>query len=411
MVASPWLRYIFATIGPIAMAATQFLLTIIMLHAMAPKEFGAFSFLLVGLQFSFGISNALFCAPLATLVAEKGARLRDGKILSLNTANFLFSAAMLVVFGLIALALSLSQISALLFGIYAALASFRWFLRAYAYAVDATYRTISSDIVYSTCLLPGAFLLNSNALSAAPLACFILLGGTLVGLIPFGRLMLRDQFTSISVINLSRYREVWTQHAKWSLTGVITTELTVNAHSYIVTLLAGSAAFAGIAASALIIRPTMVLLNALSEFERPRMAKHIGKHERSKALEMTSSFRLFLMIGWLGSVVLAFLLFSVAPQLLIPNAYDPTYVKLGALLWLIVVAIRIARTPESTVLQASGMFRWLAYCSMISSVFSIVAVLAFFLWGGPVWSIAGVACGELIMAGGIWHQIGRLRSR
>ena len=389
------------------MAGAQFLLTIIMLHRMAPADFGTFSFLLLAIQFSFGISNALFCAPLAALLASKGTTLYDKKIQSLFAVSLIFAVAMCLFFGMLGYLLGLKTFSVLLFAIYAAAALVRWFARAYSYAVEAPLRTISSDIVCSVVLLVGIAQLTVSTQPPAENAYLCLLISAVLGLLPFGWQQLRRQFGSTSLSTLANYREVWLRHSSWSLLGVITTEATANAHAYIIMLFSGSATFAGLAASGLVIRPTVVLTNALSEFERPRMARLIAQKQWGHVVKLASAFRLFLVMGWIISVLLAIVIFYVSPQLLIPKEYEPAFIKIGAALWLAVAAIRVVRSPESTMLQAAGMFRWLAYASMISSVFSIVAVIVFLLVGNPLWSIAGVICGEVVMTAYIWLQTSR----
>jgi O-antigen/teichoic acid export membrane protein len=81
----------------------------------------------------------------------------------------------------------------------------------------------------------------------------------------------------------------------------------------------------------------------------------------------------------------------------------------GSILWLLVVAIRFARAPESSMLQAAGAFRSLAFASVFSCAFSVIGVLALLLLAGPLWSIAGTIIGELVFAAWTWRQARRLQ--
>jgi O-antigen/teichoic acid export membrane protein len=75
---------------------------------------------------------------------------------------------------------------------------------------------------------------------------------------------------------------------------------------------------------------------------------------------------------------------------------------------MLVALVRILRTPESTVLQASGEFRPLAVVTVYSAAVSIVAVV-FMLWaGGLLWSIVGILIGEMLCGILIWRLYVRL---
>ena len=59
--------------------------------------------------------------------------------------------------------------------------------------------------------------------------------------------------------------------------GVVLTELTANAHAYLVTFISGPKAFAVLALGSLLMRPASLVLSALPDIERPRMAAKIGQ--------------------------------------------------------------------------------------------------------------------------------------
>ncbi|WP_262296004.1 hypothetical protein [Microvirga sesbaniae] len=402
-------RYAMATIGPVAAAATQFVLSLQLLHLLTPASFGSFSFLLVLSQFGTGLWSALFCAPLPIVMAQDE---KSGQHLvsSLFAVNLALSVLAFGAFLVLGLGLKVPAAAAALFAGYAAVALLRWVARAHAYAVGAAHRTVASDLVYSGGLLIGIGLIAFLGTGTPDLPYGALLISAAVSLLPFGRQYFLTQFVRIQLRHLARYAHIWRQHSSWSLFGVITTEATVNAHAYIVTLISGPLGFAPIAASALIIRPINVVSNALTEFERPQMARQIARGDSGSVPRSTGTFLLVLVLTWAVTVAAAVLLMAYGPEVIFPGHYPRATLALGMALWLAVTFVRILRTPDSVLLQAAGMFRWLAHASIVSSVVSIAAVTMLLLLGGPLWSLGGVLLGEAMFAAWTRYQARRWRA-
>jgi O-antigen/teichoic acid export membrane protein len=397
-------RYALATIGPVGAAATQFILSLQLLHLLAPASFGSFSFLLVISQFSTGLWSALLCAPLPVVLAQEQGRDLIG---SLFVVNLVLSFLAFGAFWLLGLGLGVPVAAAALF---AAVGLLRWFARAHAYATGAANRTLASDLVYSVALLIGIGLVAILGADSPNLPYGALLVSAALSLLPFGQQYFLAQFVRLRLRELPRYAHVWREHSRWSLVGVVTTEATVNAHAYIVTLVGGPLAFAPIAASALIIRPISVVMNALSEFERPQMARQIARRDIDSAQRSTGTFLFVLALTWASTAAGAVLLMAYDPGVIFPSDYSHSSLALGMALWLAVTLMRILRTPDGVLLQAAGMFRWLAHASIISSVVSISAVAALLVLGGPLWSLGGILLGEAICAVWIWRQSWRWRA-
>jgi hypothetical protein len=400
-------RYSLAVVGPVGSALAQFALSVVLLKALASSAFGAFSFLLIASQLSSGVVGALFCAPLPILMTLRDADERKSVVGTLFATNLLAAILAVLVFTGLGLALGVGAFAALLFAGFAAVSSLRWFARAYAYATGAPMKSTSSDLFYSATLALGVLgtsALGAHVLESAFGALFL---SAVAGLLPFGASYAAAQFVRVRMRDVVRYRDVWKNHSGWSLLGVLTTEATGNAHAYAVTFAFGASAFAPLAASALLIRPIGVVTNALTEFERAQMARQIGEGGIGAAMASRHFFRLALGATWVGTAVAAAVLFVHAPRLLFPAHYDTAVLATGAALWIAVAGVRVARTPDSVLMQAAGEFRLLAFASVISSVGSIAAVCGLMAANGPLWSIAGVLIGELLFNIWIWRQVGR----
>ncbi len=389
-------RYALATIGPIGSAVAQFALSLLMLQRLDLGAFGSFSLLLVACQFSWGIWSALFCAPLPVLLAQAAADARRDVRLTLLSTSLASASLVGLVLGGVALASGATASAALMVGGYATIALVRWFARADAYARGDQLQVVRSDLAYSLTLLAlVAVLFLSNA-GSLMLAFGSLLLATAIGLLPLGRVWLADQFAGFRLAHLPRYGKVLRDYSRWSVIGVITTEATANAHVYLVTLISGPAALAALAAPQLLTRPINVTINALTDFERPHMARQIGASDWAGAQASARFFRRALVAGWLLTGVAILILMREAPRLLFPAQYDLPALEFATAMWVAIAAVRVLWTPDSVLLQGAGAFRPLALASVASSLVSVSGVLILLLLAGPLWSLAGLLIGEIV---------------
>ncbi|EXS71999.1 hypothetical protein BF95_10680 [Sphingobium sp. Ant17] len=344
------LRYLQAGVGPIASAGAQFLLSLTLLRMLSPTEFGSFAFLLVASQFSWGLWSALFCAPLPVLLSEQGKDGMEQIERCMLSTNLVAAIGALTLFFGLGLMLNVPPFAAAIFALYSGVALLRWLARAHAYALGSPLRTMMSDIAYSATLVAGIGMMVMTDVmmvmtdgKSLDLAYTALLASAIIGMLPFGKRYLALQFIRFDPRLIMGYRDIWRRHSGWSLMGVITTEATANAHVYLVTTLWGPAAFAPIAASALLIRPIGVAQKALNEFERAQMARQIGAGRIEDAIASVRTFRLVLVMAWMvTALAIAALLFK-APRLLFPPHYDLPFMIAAGALWLAVAGVRLVR--------------------------------------------------------------------
>lgn len=400
-------RYALASAGPIASAGAQFLLSLALLRLLPPRDFGSFSFLLVTAQLMLGIWSALFCAPLLIAMTHRLIQGREATKAAILSVNLLAAFMVAIPIAAIGLAMKLPIGAAAMFALYTSTTLVRWVGRTDAFARGLPVRAMASDIAYAAALLLGIAIITISKQVSIGASFAILLVSALIGLLPLGRRYLSAQFAHWRWPDFSAYRETWRQHASWSLLGVVTTEITANSQVYLVTAIFGPAAFAPIAATALLIRPCSVAVNALSEYERAQMARSIGEDNAAGAHRSLIGFRWMLGIVWVATALATAALLIFAPRLLFPAHYSLQTLIVGASLWLLVAAVRFARAPESSLLQAGGAFRPLAFASVYSCVFSILGVLILLLAFGPLWSILGTLLGEIVFAAWTWREARR----
>ena len=271
------------------------------------------------------------------------------------------------------LACGAAPLTSALLGVYGGVMSIRQFGRSFAYVENRPLAVAASDVTYSAGLLLGprravcgGRLFSSARLprcwrprrpapwcrSDAPI-CGACWARGLTGWLP-------------------AYRNTFRDLARWSLLGVVSTEMTVNAHAYLVTLIAGPQSFALLAAGALFLRPVSLFLTALPEMERPAMARGLISGDHAAAFRAVRNFA-----GqprrcgcspprWRRAILIWF------PTLCCGGAMTRATLPSSPRCGPAIMAVRILRTPDRVFLQAATEFRPLALASVVSAGASLV---------------------------------------
>jgi len=391
-VARTMLRYGASAAGPLAVSGAHFLASLVFLHQLPAREFGLFSFVLVVVSFGMSLNGALISVPLTRNLVARDA----GCEASCFQVNWLvctgFAAALFTLLLLGGASLQQAGLLALFGGVFV----FRWFARCLAYVEGRMGAAIRSDLTYSLVLI------GSLAMAAAfhgvsfALGSEILLVSALAALLPFGVSFFRGQVAALRG-ELGDYRPIFRDITRWSLTGVIFTELTINAHAYLVTLLSGPAAFALLALGMLLMRPASLMQSALTDLERPTMARAIGADDRTALANIERHFTVGLGAAWLANTLLCTALLAWYPALVVKKSYRMDDVIVVASVCALIMALRAWRTPPAVLLQAAGRFKQLAGIGAVSAIVSLTATLGLLLIAGPVASLGGIVLGEVMI--------------
>jgi O-antigen/teichoic acid export membrane protein len=386
------LRYGVSTAGPLAVSAAHFLASLIFLQYLPAREFGLFSFVMVVVAFGMSLNVSLISVPITRnlVTGEKNTRaicFQMNWLVCIGFAALLFAALLLSGAGLR---------EAGLLALFAGVFTWRWFARCFAYVEGRINAAIGSDILYSV-LLTGSL----GALAWAHRVTFtsgseVLLLAALAALLPFGPKFLRLQLAALRG-HPKHYLPIFRDLTRWSLVGVVLTEITVNAHAYLVTFLAGPSAFALLALGMLMMRPASLMQSALPDMERPAMARAIAAGNSQGLTRIQRSFTIGLGAVWLGTVVACAVLLLFFPHILLKKGYAAHDVVLVALFCAAIMAVRTLRTPLAVLLQAAGEFKALAGIGTYSSIISVTATLALLLAFGPIASLGGILLGETVI--------------
>jgi len=399
-------RYGVSAFGPLAISGAHFAASLLFLHALSRAEFGMFSFLLIVVPFCLSISGALIGASVSR--AASHARPMDEAGLATHFKVNLLLSALAGAFAFALLCASHAGIGlAFLLGAYAGTMTLRWFARTLSYATRTPLRVAVSDMTYAGFVIIGLFALSALHALTAFRAGEILFGAAFLGLAAFGPDYLRSQFWPARSGSLFAFRRVWLDLARWSVLGVVLTELTANAHAYLVTFLWGPSAFALLAVGSLLMRPVVLVLAALPDLERPVMSRKIAAGDRVGACRTVKEFRTAVGAIWLATIALACVLLMLFPHLILKRGYDETQALVVLAFWAAITAVRVLRTPESVLLQAAGEFRALAGASMWSCIASLAVTLTLLLTFGPIASLGGLLAGDVVMTSRIFMLSGR----
>ena len=388
-------RYALSALGPISISAAHFVAALMFLHTLSRAEFGLFSFLLVVAPFCLSVSGAMFAPPIAREAARfDGIAATDR--LTLLKASLVFSVLASAVVALLMRLGGAPFPLAAVFGLYGGLMSLRWFARCWTYAECRVARVLASDLAYSGLLMLVLAILAGLHRVNAWNAALALLGSAAAGMVAFDREHLRGYARALRVGRLRPYFSFWRDLSRWALLGVVMSEATANAHAYLVTFISGPHAFAVLAIGSLLMRPVSLVLSALPDMERPLMSRALAADERQQAFRIVKEFRTAAGAIWAATLMLAAIVLTWFPQLLLKKDYPLGEVTIVVAISAAVAALRSMRTPDSVLLQAAGEFRKLIGPGLWSSIAALTATFVLLLLFGPVAALGGILIGEVV---------------
>jgi O-antigen/teichoic acid export membrane protein len=390
-------RYGLAALGPFTIAGAHFAASVLFLRLMPPAAFGLFAFVLVAVPFWLSLSVALLGAPLATTRQRHSDADPWRELPTLLKANLLFSLAATIAVALAAAASGADFATAVLFGLYGGVMCLRWFARWLCYATHHPIRAVLSDVAYGVILVAGLAALALLHIVSLANAAAVLSVAASAGLAVFGRDFLAQQWRAFGEGSLRAYLPIWRDLTQWALLGVVTSEISVNAHAYLVTFLSGPKAFALIAAGSLFMRPVSLCLTALPDRERPLMVRALMAGDMPGALRCVRDFRAAAAAIWVLTLALSAAALAWFPHVILKADYDMRQIVFVVVLWAAIVAIRTLRTPEAVLLQAAREFKALAGASVWSSVVAVSATTVLLVLFGPVASLAGILIGDVVL--------------
>jgi O-antigen/teichoic acid export membrane protein len=287
-----------------------------------------------------------------------------------------------------------------------------WPLRFYVKAVNfarhgkrGALRSAISDLFYAAASAFSLALLHfgfSVALTLASVFASLCVGnivGVLICVAGSGR-PIRIQFRPRTFLGFAR---LWPD-IRWSLVGTVSATILQQSQMGFVTLMAGPAAFAPIAAGFVLMSPIRILTLAVMNIMRPDLSRSNAKGDHRSAgsvVERTSSalFVLCLIHGmmlWLCWPLLQSLLFAkrfgVQPM-----------GEIVTLAWLLTSISNGTQILQASAL-AKSQFREAAWPTLAGGALTLLLVPAFLLAAGAPLSTAGAIIGEIVTLYLLWAR-------
>jgi O-antigen/teichoic acid export membrane protein len=390
-------RFGLASMSSAAVSVSHLLVQLVSVRRLDVAEIGTLAFLLVIIQFGYSLSNALVSTPY-TIAVNQHAEEDTGFFFRIN---LLLALSQALLCAAVAWAMA-GPAAAAAFGVAGLFSLIRWFGRANAYAQHTPRGAALSDILYAVIVVAGVGVTLTLGARLELFGVVLALAGMLA-ILPFGLRYVADHRPAALGQAFAAYRPVWKRQSAWTLVGVISTEATSNSHSYIVTLLAGPAAFAPIAVGMLFFRPVNVCVTALTQLERPRMARAMARGDHAAARGSARTFLAALVVIWAATAALAVLIMWAFPHILIKPTLSLSTVVIAVALCALLSLVQCLQTPISVLTQSRGAFRPLAATSVRSCIVSVLAVTLLALGAPAVYTIAGVVFAQLVMMVGIYR--------
>ena len=387
-------RYGLSASGPVATSGAHFLASLLFVRTLPASAFGLFSFVLVIVPFAMSMTGALLIIP-ATRALTMPQEARAQAIACCLKMNLLLSALTALAVASLLFIVHAAALPALLLGLFGGALTFRWFARCYAFIEGRLRPAIASDIVYAAALIFGLAVLAFSRHVTLITGAVAMLLAALVSFAPLGRKFFAEQFAALSAGSMRLYGATFRDVTRWSLLGVIFTELTVNAHAYLVTFVAGPGPFALLALGMLLMRPASLVQSALPDLERPAMTRQIAARDWRGLARTRREFGAGLIAMLAVTLALDAGLLIWFPGLILKKGYSLHDVSIVAAISAVIMAIRCLRAPPALLLQAMGAFKQSAAISLKTSAISVIATLILLLAFGPIASLGGVALGEL----------------
>ena len=390
-------RYILAISGTAGVSAANFLLSGILLLYTTAESFGIFAFIQVIIALGYGISNALIGSPLMYFINRSETQ-EQYTTESYFKFNLIFClVCTFVLFAALYSAMD-STLTATYFALTAGLLWYRWFGRSYKNTLHQPEKAAMSDISYALTIILGVIILHVNHLITLQNFVLLQLVAAITGVLSLGKNIIITQLNSLTQGSYSTFKQGFLEKGKHSLLGVITTEATANAHSYIVVAFFGPAAFAPLAAGLLLFRPVPILITTISQLERPKIAQLLKEGLFKNALKIVTQFRFVILVSWFCNAALALVVIVFFADLILKDNYDYNTVLFALGLWSAITCIRCLRGPESALLQANGDFKPLSIVTLKSTGLTLPLVILLTYFVGPKWSLFGILIGELVAA-------------
>ncbi len=400
--------YALTVSGEAAQAAFHFLLNIMLIREFVARDYGIFAIVFTVGAIAVLNINAIFAQPVAVFI-PRSRRLNALSLeVTMGSMAFLGCAFVSGVVGIVAAIELQDPVAGFLAGGFTGL----WPLRIYAKAVNfarcgkrGALRSTISDICYalasalSLALLHFGFGASLSLASAFASLCVGNVVGVLIQLSAGGR-SIRLRYNRRAFAAFAKF---WPE-IRWSLVGTLATTILGQSQMGYVTLLAGPAAFAPLAAGFVLMSPIRILTLAVLNIMRPDLSRSNarGDHHSAGALVLQTAASLAAISIVYG--VMLRLAWPMLDGLLFAKRFGGEPMGLIVILAWLLTSIGNGTTLMQARAQAKSRFREAAWPTLGGGVLTLLFVPAFLLAAGPALSTVGAIIGEIATLSLLWTR-------
>jgi len=393
-------KYVTALAGQGLLSLFHFALNIVLVRQFVPQDYGIFALAFVAAVLGASLTGALAGTPVSVYTPGVSRRAKRHYLETLlSTVNLALVGVILLTTLLVTLWLHFPLGTMLGFSVFVASYGARQYFRAFAFARQSPQTALYADITYvlTALLILLLAVMQGVVLNLALVLAALALGNLAAIFLEFkslaaGRVRIIRRWRS-----LRRYGLIW-QQSRWALIGAVTTLIATQAHSFIVTMFAGAAAYAPLAAGFVLFGPIRIGLQSWLSVMRPELAVAIAQHDHEALRRIQRTSALVMLLGVLLFALLLQLLWSPIDEFLYANRYGD--VPMGWIVagWCAVTFFTAQVVTPSGMLQALKRFRVLAMGTVYSAVLSVTAVAIFLALWGSAYSVLGILLAEAFLA-------------
>ena len=403
-------NFLFSLGGEGLQSGFHFVLNLILIRLLSTHDFGVFAiaFVLGGISLTYG--NALVSTPATVLMPRlKSPGAIDFLDVAFGSMALMISAGIgiIVAAGLYVAVGHLAE--AIVGGTFTGLWTLRNHVRSVMFARRAVAAATLSDFSYSASgiLFVGTVLWLLPDLPQLTGVLLALTGANILAILVALRAAGRRARVSFRRGIWRRYRTIWSE-VVWSLVGTTTWNIQGQALLFLVAAIVGPAAYAPLAAGAVLFTPLRPAISAFINVFRPAFAVALARGQlRRLRVTMYSTAALIMLCCagaggaiWLGWPLLNAYIFAGK----FADAPMPLIVALSGC----AAAIYFTYNAPLAVVQAAGEFRPVALATASGAVVGLTSVSILLAVTSVAWSLAGYVAGEATCAICLWIAAQRI---
>jgi O-antigen/teichoic acid export membrane protein len=405
------IRNFFLSLGGEGMqSGFHFVLNLILIRLLSAYDFGIFAIAFVLGGISVNYVNALVSVPAAVHMP----RLKSPG--GMNFLDVVFGSLALVFAALIGVVVSFGLfvtlghgIEAIAGGAFVGLWMLRYHVRTAMFARRAMGAVTLSDMSYTASGIAAVAIALwfdqegervSSVLAALAAANVVAIGVALRAL----RLRIR---ISLRAAVWRRYRRIWSDVA-WSLFGATTWNIQSQALTFLVAAIAGPAAYAPIAAGAVLFSPLRQAVNAFINVFRADFVAALaeGRYRRLNVTIYSVCALILLSCAAAGGAI--WLTWPYLDAHILAGKFDHAAMPLVVTLCGITAALYLTYNVPLALIQAAGHFKPVALATTFGGIVGLCTVSILLSVTTVAWSLLGVVAGEAVCGIYLWIAARRI---